>query len=129
MLQDFRNFDVTDPFGRTWHAEFRWHQNAISIRHADAVDVKYFLTGPEERREIVLALAHPDLVKLAAERGRELTDAWVMRLAALQLHHMISSWTDMEHTLVQAPFADLARHNSELETAAAAERQRAELTR
>jgi hypothetical protein len=129
MLQDFRNFVVNDPFGRAWHAEFRWHQNAISIRHADAIDVKYYLTGPDERREAVLALGHPDVVRLAAERGRELSDAWIMRLAALHLQHMISTWTDMEHTLVQVAFADLARYHDELEAVSAADRQRAQLTR
>lgn len=129
MLQDFRKFSVTDPFGRTWHVEFRWQQNAISIRHADAVDVKYYLTGPEEKRELVLALGHPDLVRLAAERGREVTDAWIIRLAGLHVESLIATWTDMENTLVPVTAADLARHNEVLEQAAAIERQRAELTR
>ena len=128
MLQDFRTFDVTDPFGRTWHAEFRWHQNAISIRHADAVDVKYYLAGPEEKRELVLALGHPDLLQLAAAAGRDLSDAWLIRLAGLHVQHMISTWTDMESTLVGVSAADLARYNSELDQVAAAERRRAQLT-
>ena len=61
MLQNPRAFQATDLFGRTWSVEFRWLQNAISIRHADAVDLKYFLSSDEERREIVLALPHAEL--------------------------------------------------------------------
>ena len=47
---------MTDPFGRLWQAEFRWHQNAISIRHCDAVDCKYHLSCEDEKREVVVAL-------------------------------------------------------------------------
>jgi hypothetical protein len=129
MLENFRHFAVTDPFGRRWNAEFRWHQNAISIRHADAVDVKYYLTSDDEKREIVLALGHPDLVLLARERGREVTDAWIIHLAGLHLEYMISTWTDMEQTLVRVAPADLARHNQALEEEAAREKERAELLR
>ncbi len=64
-----RRFQVADPFGRTWDVEFRWQQNAISIRHADAVDCKYYISCGDEKRELVVALRHPDLLRVAAERG------------------------------------------------------------
>ena len=42
MVENFRKFNAgPDPFGRTWNVEFRWLQTAISIRHADTVDVKF----------------------------------------------------------------------------------------
>jgi hypothetical protein len=33
-----------DPFGRTWKVQFRWLQTGISIRHADTVDVKFWVS-------------------------------------------------------------------------------------
>jgi hypothetical protein len=124
MLENFRLFEVADPFGRTWTVEFRWQQNAISIRHSDSVDCKYYLTSPgEPARELVVALRHPDLLALAKRRGREVTDAWVMKLASLHAAHMISTWEDMEKTLVTLTPADLERHNAALEEAAERERQ------
>lgn len=111
MSQDLRRFEVADPFGRTWTAEFRWQQNAISIRHADAIDCKYYISCGDEKRELVVALRHPDLLKVAAERGRALTDPWVIRLADCHVRHMISTWEDMDKVLVTVPYADLMRHS------------------
>ncbi|MFZ5928849.1 MAG: hypothetical protein ACOYX1_15550 [Acidobacteriota bacterium] len=111
MSQDLRRFEVVDPFGRTWTAEFRWQQNAISIRHADAIDCKYYISCGDEKRELVVALRHPDLLKLAAERGRALTDPWVIRLADCHVRHMISTWEDMDKVLVTVPYAGLVRHS------------------
>ena len=45
MIENYRRFDVADPFGRTWIVEYKWLQNAISIRHADAVDVTQTVAG------------------------------------------------------------------------------------
>jgi lantibiotic modifying enzyme len=111
MSEDPRRFQVADPFGRTWDVDFRWHQNAITIRHADAIDCKYYLSCGDEKRELVVALRHPDLLRVAAERGRELSDPWVIRLAGLHVRHMISTWEDMDKVLVTVPFADLVRHS------------------
>lgn len=122
MLENFRSFQATDPFGRTWDVEFRWQQNAISIRHSDSVDVKFFLTREGETIERVLALPHPDLLRLSAKAGRPLTDAWCLKLGALHMRHMITTWEDMEKTLVTVPYADMERHNAELEQLAKAGR-------
>jgi hypothetical protein len=115
MTEQLRNFEVSDPFGRPWRVEFRWLQNAISIRHADAVDLKYYISNDEERRELVVALPHRDLLDLAAGRGRPLTDAWCLRLGALQVQEMISSWTGMESPLITLDPAGLARLNGLIE--------------
>lgn len=117
MRDNYRQFNVTDPFGREWSVEFRWLQNAISIRHADAVDLKYYVTENDERRELVVALPHPSLVRLAEEGGREITDAWCLRLGRLHVEHMISTWEDMDKTLVTVPSPDLAAYNATLEKA------------
>lgn len=129
MRDQPRNFQVTDPFGREWNVEFRWLQNAISIRHADAVDLKYYISNADERRELIVALPHPDLLRLAEERGRRLTDAWCMRLAARQVEHMIATWADMDKPLATVSAPDLARFNAALETAAAGTRELAARTR
>lgn len=127
MLANFRNFEVTDPFGRVWKVEFRWIQNAISIRHADTIDCKYYLTHGEERRELTIALSHPALVQLAERRRRELTDPWCMKLASLHLHQMISAWEDLDKVIVTSSLLDLERHNLELEKASAAAAEHAAL--
>ena len=111
MPENSRRFEAgPDPFGRLWQVEFRWLQTAISIRHADTVDVKFFIwTKDEERQERVLALSHPDLLSLSRETGHPLTDAWCMKLAASHLRRMIESGEDLEKVLVTLSAADLAQ--------------------
>jgi hypothetical protein len=116
MIENFRRFDAgPDPFGRKWTVEFRWLQTAISIRHADAVDVKFQLISGDDVQEKVIAMSHPDLLALSSKTGRMLTDPWCMKLAALHIKYMIESDTDMEKGLVTVSFDDLDRHNSVLE--------------
>ena len=119
MRDDFRRFPVVDPFGRTWDAEFRWQQNAISIRHADAVDCKYYLSSAGERRELVISLPHAALLSVAREAGRELSDAWVLKLAGLHVERMISTWEDMDRTIAVVSRQELAAYNKALAEAAA----------
>src|SRR5688572_31505898 len=116
MLSNYRRFEVgPDPFGRSWVVEFRWLQNAISIRHSDSVDVKFALHSGEYVDEKVVALMHPDLLALSERIGRPLTDPWCMKLAALHSKHMIETDLDMEKTLVTPSRADLETYNSLLE--------------
>src|ERR1051325_3112939 len=111
MPDNFRRFSAgPDPFGRAWDVEFRWLQTGISIRHADTVDVKYFLsTEGEPKQEKVIALPHPDLLALSNETGHPLTDAWCMKLAARHLTQMIESGEDLEKTLITLSSSDLKR--------------------
>ena len=112
MLENPRSFQVKDPFDRTWTVEFRWLQNAISIRHADAVDLKYFVANDEEKREIVLALPHQELVALAKQAGRALTDSWCLHLGSLHLAEMIRTWEDMDKTIVTLSSRNLSHWNA-----------------
>src|SRR5581483_3280131 len=104
-----------DPFGRMWNVQFRWLQTGISIRHADTVDVKFFVT-PEggSTEEKVLALPQSELLKLTAGRGQKLTDPFCMRLAATHLRRMIETSEDMDKTLVTLSPEELARCDREL---------------
>jgi hypothetical protein len=111
MLQNFRRFEVgPDPVGRAWIVEFRWLQNAISIRHADAIDVKFQLISGEHAEEKVIALPHPDVLALSRKRSRPVTDAWCMKLAALHIRDMILTDKDMEKVLVTVTPDDLERY-------------------
>lgn len=111
MPENFRRFRAgPDPFGRTWEVEFQWLQTGISIRHADTVDVKYYLWAEgEAKQEKVIALPHADLLVLSKEAGHPLTDAWCLKLASRHLARMIESAEDMEKTLVTLSPGDLAQ--------------------
>ena len=114
MPRNNRRFSAgPDPFGRTWEAEFQWLQTGISIRHADTVDVKFYLwtEGPdkqeEDKQEKVIALPHAALLDLSRESGHSLTDPWCMKIAAAHLGRMIRTFEDMEKTLVTLSPGDL----------------------
>jgi hypothetical protein len=115
MMENYRRFEVDDPYGRRWIAEFRWLQNGISIRHSDTVDVKYFLIRGEDVEEKIVALTHPDLLTLSRKRDRPLTDPWCMKLASLHLREMIATDRDMDKQIVTPSLADLERHAAALE--------------
>jgi hypothetical protein len=103
-----------DPFGRMWKVQFRWLQTAISIRHADTVDVKFLLTpdGGEPEEKIV-ALPHPALLDLYPNSGRKLSDPICMRLAAAHIRHMVETSEDMDKTLVTVTSAELAEYDQQ----------------
>jgi hypothetical protein len=109
MQENLRRFSAgPDPFGRIWEVEFRWLQTAISIRHADTVDVKYIVSiEGEPKQEKILALPHPALLALSKETGHALTDAWCMKLTAHHLKSMIESGEDLEKTLITLSEQDL----------------------
>lgn len=120
MLENFREFEAgPDPFGDTWKVRFGWLQTAIAIRHSDSVDVKFFLSNGREQIERVVAIMHPDLLALSQELDRPLTDAWVMKLAALHLKHMVETGEDFEKTLVTVTREQLRRYAGMLEAAGA----------
>ena len=116
MSDQTRLFEAgPDPFGRMWKVQFRWLQTAISIRHADTVDVKFLVTAdggsPEEK---VVALPHPALLALTAQTGRKLTDPYCMRLAAAHLRHMIETSEDMDKTLVTVSPEEMRQYDDAL---------------
>lgn len=114
-MQNFRRFEASDPYGRTWQVEFRWQQNAISIRHSDSVDVKFQLMQAHDVTEKVVALKHPDLLSVSKKTGRALSDSWAMKLAALHLKEMIETDRDMEKILVSPSADDLERYSAKME--------------
>ena len=115
MIENFRRFEVSSDSTGKWLVQFRWLQNAISIRHADAVDVKFFVKSGDEVREVVVALPHPVLRELSRKANRPLTDPWCMKLAALHVKHMLETGEDLDKTLVTLTEEQLERYNRQLE--------------
>ena len=115
MADQSRRFEAgPDPFGRMWKVQFRWLQTGISIRHADTVDVKFFVTpdgGATEEK--VIALPHSMLLKYTREHGIPLTDPWCMRIAAAHLKHMIETSEDMDKSLVTITAEELAAYDQQ----------------
>jgi hypothetical protein len=118
MPDPFRHFEAGDLFGRVWKVEFLWQQNAISIRHADAVDVKFELVSGDARETKVIALLHPHLLELSRRAGRPISDSWCSRLAAAHLKQMIRSGEDMDKTIVTPTLEMLVKHEAEMDALA-----------
>ena len=119
MISNFREFEAgPDPFGRTYNVTFVWQQTAISIRHADCVDVKFLVDDGEMPEEKVVALPHPKLREMSGRLGRPLSDAWCMKLAAVHLVKIIETGEDIEKSLVTMSASDLEAANAELSKAA-----------
>ena len=119
-MHNFRDFEAgPDPFGRKFHVYFKWLQTAISIRHADTVDVKFVLIadGESDRTEKTIALPHADLLKAAQAVGRKLDDPWCARIAAMHLIHLIETGEDMEKDLVTLSLAEIQHYGQAEQTA------------
>ena len=108
-MQNFRQFEAgPDPFGRKFQILFKWMQTAISIRHADTVDVKFILVDENGgHTEKTIALPHAELFRVAAEVGRKVDDPWCSRLGALHLLHLVETGEDMEKDVVTVSAVDL----------------------
>jgi|SRR6185437_846184 len=121
-MLNFRTFEAgPDPFGRKFQVLFKWLQTAISLRHADTVDVKFVLADEAgEVSEKTIALPHADLRQLSAETSRAMDDAWCARIAMLHLLHLIETGEDLEKNLVTVSAVDMKAYADRI---AAEERQ------
>ncbi|PWU10143.1 MAG: hypothetical protein C5B51_04790 [Terriglobia bacterium] len=111
-MLNFRQFEAgPDPFGRKFQVYFKWLQTAISIRHADTVDVKFVLADESgESMEKTVALPHADLLQVSRETGRAMDDSWCARIAAMHLRHLVETGEDIEKSLVTVLPADLKQY-------------------
>jgi hypothetical protein len=116
MPLNFREFEAgPDPFGRKFQVLLKWLQTAISIRHADTVDVRFVLVDEQGGRvEKTMALPLPDLLRLSGETGRRMDDPWCGRLATLHLRHLVETGEDMEKDLVTVGYEELAEYAREI---------------
>src|SRR6476620_4597007 len=92
-MENFRQFEAgPDPFGRKYQVLFKWMQTAISLRHADTVDVRFILTDETgESVEKTIAIPHADLLELSRITGHPITDAWCCRMAARHLLYLVET--------------------------------------
>ncbi len=111
-MLNFREFEAgPDPFGRKFQVHFKWLQTAISLRHADTVDVKFLLTDENGgQTEKTIALPHADLKRVSKELNRPMDDAWCSRIAAAHLLHLVETGEDMEKDIVTVVPQDLKRY-------------------
>src|ERR1035438_2869988 len=108
-MMSFRQFDAgPDPFGRKYKVLLKWLQTAISIRHADTVDVKFILEDDAGvTSEKTIALPHAELLAASKSTTRPMDDAWCGRIAAMHLVHLIETGEDMEKDLVTLSKAEV----------------------
>jgi hypothetical protein len=115
-MLNYRQFEAgPDPFGHKFQVYFKWLQTAISLRHADTVDVKFLLedeTGAQTQKTI--ALPHAELLAVSRETHRSMDDPWCARIAAAHLLHLVATGEDMEKDLVTVAPVDLRRHAREI---------------
>lgn len=119
MIDNPRKFTAgPDPFGRKWQVVFRWQQNGISIRHADTIDNKFELTADDgTAMEKVIAINHIDGLAVAKKLGREISDSWLMRIAAEQVATIVETWEDAEPVLVTLSLEQVEAHALKLQSA------------
>jgi hypothetical protein len=112
VMDNFREFDAgPDPFGRTYHVMFHWLQTAISIRHADTVDVQFLVNDGTNALKRTVAMQHIDLLHHCKKTARLMDDAWCGRLAALHLKNMIETAEDFDKDLVTLSPAQIAEYD------------------
>lgn len=97
LMENFRDFEVgPDPFGATWHAQFKYLQTGISIRHSDSVDVRFVLDNGQERMQKTVVIPHSAMREYAERTGRKVDDAWCSRIAMCKLRYVIETAEDIE---------------------------------
>jgi hypothetical protein len=97
-MENFRDFEAgPDPFGRMWHAQFKYLQTGISIRHSDSVDVCYILdAGEAQAQRKTIVIQNADIRAYGARTGRPVSDAWCSRIAMCKLRYVIETAEDLE---------------------------------
>lgn len=97
LMENFREFSAgPDPFGRTWHAQFKYLQTGISIRHSDSVDVCWILDNGDEKLRKVIVIPNEDLRAYSKRTGRTISDPWCARIALCKLKHAVETAEDLE---------------------------------
>jgi hypothetical protein len=112
-MENFRDFQAgPDPFGRKWHAQFKYLQTAISIRHSDSVDVCYILENGEERVEKTVVMQNPDIREYSKRTSRPISDTWCSRIAMCKIREMIETGEDLEKYYLPVTPADLEQYDA-----------------
>jgi hypothetical protein len=114
-MQNFRDFEVCpDPFGQNWHAQFKYLQTAISIRHSDSVDVRYILESGSERMQKTVVIQNADIRAYAKRTGRAVSDPWCSRIAMCKLKQVIETAEDIDKDYIQVTAAEIEEYDSQI---------------
>jgi dsRNA-specific ribonuclease len=114
-MENFRDFDAgADPFGRRWHAQFKYLQTGISIRHSDSVDVRFVLDNGEEQVQKTVVIHNADIRAYGKRTGRVITDSLCSRIAACKLHHVIETAEDLEKDYLFATPAEIEEYDAKI---------------
>lgn len=89
--------------GQIYQVRFSHLWNAISTRHSDTVDTKFFVDG----RGAIVGLAHTALVEFRTRAGRDLTDRELSFVAAEHLRERLEE--EDERPLYDVPHAEVLR--------------------
>ena len=112
-MENFRDFHVgPDPFGRTFHVQFKYLQTGISIRHSDSVDVCFILEDGVEKMQRVVVINHADLRDYAEKSGRKISDTLCSRIAVCKLRDVIENAEDLEKEYLLVSRNELAEYDS-----------------
>lgn len=95
--------------GQVYPCRFSHMWNAISTRHADTIDCKFFVEG----RTTVVGLAHTAFIEFQEKRGRDLSDREASYIAAQYLVERLEqederALYDVSHTEVLGLIEKLA---------------------
>jgi len=114
-MENFRDFEAgPDPFGRTWHAQFKYLQNGISIRHSDSVDVRYVLDNGDEQIQKVVVIPNADIRDYSKRRNRPVSDAWCSRIAMCKLRNSIETAEDLEKDYLTVTPAEIEEYDAKI---------------
>jgi len=90
LVAMYEDFHATDRWtGQKLHCVYQALIVAIATRHADAVDIKFLVSG----RPVWIALPHPTWVEYQQRTGRVITDPLAIQTAGRFLKSAIESGT------------------------------------
>lgn len=113
VMENFRDFDAgTDPFGQKWHANFKYLQTGISIRHSNSVDVCYILDNGSEQIQKTLVIPVAEIRAYSKRSGRPISDAWCSRIALCKLRHVIETAEDLEKDYLPVTTREIEEYDS-----------------
>src|SRR5471032_2308591 len=96
-MENFRDFQIgPDPFGGSWHVQFKYLQTGISIRHSDSVDVCFVLESGDEKSQKIVVLSLPGIRDFSKRTGRLISDTWCSRMAVCKLRQATLNGEDLD---------------------------------
>ena len=107
----YRDFRATERWtGQELHCLYQALVVAISTRHADAVDIKFLVSG----RPVWISLPHPAWVEYKQRTGREITDPMAIAIAGHYLKQAIESGLEGGREMCSLTVEETLQHLEEV---------------